>query len=286
MTAVNPSSFPVGMARAPDGRRFVTDPEQGTLAGDSLRWSVIPNHAGHTHVEVTNAPGSSVTFTPLTDHDADSYYEVTFTATDAAGRTDVKVIQLRPDTRFYTIESSPEGAPVEWAGQAQPAPNVRRTAIGYKPTVNAAETFTRNRRTYRFKSWSDGGARSHLITVSQFNSTLRAVYEADGVRTLRFGAVADTTVDQGYPTTSFGTSQEMVADSAPDRRGLVRFAPTGVGADTIVGARLRLFQRLGSDSVLGGLVRTVSSNDWTEQVTWPGPAVDGPQVGSFDLSRS
>ena len=85
---------------------------------------------------MTDVTGASVSFTPTSDHDADSFYEVRLTATDAGGRSDTKVIQLQPETREVTIDSSPQGAPIEWADEGQIAPAVRTTAIGYRPTIS------------------------------------------------------------------------------------------------------------------------------------------------------
>ena len=54
-------------------------------------------HGTHPHVE-TPADRRARRFTPRTDHDADSYYEVTLTATDSGGLTGTRTITLRPET--------------------------------------------------------------------------------------------------------------------------------------------------------------------------------------------
>ena len=61
-----------------------TDKEDGTLADARLSWHVILVHADHAHDFVT-ITGKNASFTPATDHDADSHYRVTLTATDSKG---------------------------------------------------------------------------------------------------------------------------------------------------------------------------------------------------------
>ena len=49
--------------------------------------------------------------------------------------------------------------------------------MGYQPPVTAAASFTSGGKTYAFDSWSDGGARTHNITVPATDSTLTARYK-------------------------------------------------------------------------------------------------------------
>lgn len=61
-----------------------TDAQDGGLDGSQLEWKIVLHHDTHIHPGATKT-GTSASFTASTDHDADSYYEVTLTATDSAG---------------------------------------------------------------------------------------------------------------------------------------------------------------------------------------------------------
>ena len=85
-----------------------------------------------------------------TDHDADSYYEVTLTATDSQGRTDAKTIKLLPETINLTLASSPGRRRPQLLRHrgdgATTAP--RRSAT--VATVTAPDTYVIGGQTYQF----------------------------------------------------------------------------------------------------------------------------------------
>ncbi len=129
---------------------------------------------------LSSASGTSAGFTPLTDHDADSHYEIVLTARDSAGRTSEDRIDLVPETSALTIASSPPGAPVLYAGLGPfTAPLSRTAGVGYLATIEAPEAFDYRGRPYRFAGWSDLGARKHEVTVPGPDSTLTARYEPE-----------------------------------------------------------------------------------------------------------
>jgi hypothetical protein len=57
------------------------------------------------------------------------------------------------------------------------APTTLTTAIGYRTTLSAADTFTTGGKTYSFTGWSDGGVASHQIVVPTTAGTLTATYQ-------------------------------------------------------------------------------------------------------------
>jgi glucose/arabinose dehydrogenase len=155
-----------------------SDPEDGELGGDSLRWRVLLHHNTHVHT-LTASNGPVTTFTPVVDHDADSFYEIRLTATDSEDRSSSQTIELRPETSDLELASSPPGAPLAYVDRQEPAPFSQEAAVGYRAQITAAETFERGGRTYRFVSWSDGGARSHAISVPEGHPQLMATYRAE-----------------------------------------------------------------------------------------------------------
>lgn len=157
------------------------DPQDGSLTGSALTWQVLLHHGGHTH-PLTEMTGGSVTFTPLTDHDADSHYEIRLTAKDSTGLTNDTSIRIMPETVNAIVRSEPYGAAISWAGVSSSTGRNGIAAIGFRAGVEAASTFTRNGVTYAFDRWSDGGAQAHTYTVPATNFELVAHYRVVSVQ--------------------------------------------------------------------------------------------------------
>jgi hypothetical protein len=72
---------------------------------------------------VSNFSGvSTAQFEIQGDHDADSHYEITLTATDASGLKSSTTISIRSETSSMTLASQPAGAPLTYAGRPVTAP--------------------------------------------------------------------------------------------------------------------------------------------------------------------
>ena len=157
-----------------------SDKEDGTLGNSSLSWHVVLVHADHRHDFITLA-GKATSFVPATDHDADSHYRVTLTATDSKGLSTSKTITIVPQTINLAIASVPPGAPITYAGYPQvAAPHVVKAATGFLTTVGAAERFFHNGREYVFEGWSDGGGLAHDFTIPSRDYALTAGYRDTG----------------------------------------------------------------------------------------------------------
>jgi glucose/arabinose dehydrogenase/PKD repeat protein len=172
---------PVDEARYRDGdtitlRGSATDADDGALPAARLRWNVVLFHGSHIH-QVGDFEGvAQAGFEALRDHDSDSYYEITLRATDSDGLVGTRTIQIRPETVPLSLRSEPAGAPLSYGGAAVAAPFDHAAAIGFRTTVSAAEGFTSDGRPFVFDGWSDGGARSHELTVPAAATTLTARY--------------------------------------------------------------------------------------------------------------
>ena len=64
--------------------------------------------------------------------------------------------------------------------------------------------------------------------------------ERASAATLTFTPVADAHVLASTPTTNYGTSTRLEVDNSPVKHTLLRFDLTGIGADQVDSARLRL----------------------------------------------
>jgi len=154
------------------------DTQDGALTGAALEWHVLAHHATHLH-DLGRFPGATASFTPLTDHDADTWYEIILKATDSGGLSASKTVRIDPQTVALTIASTPAGAPVTYAGTNRVTPYSTRSAVGFKTTVGASDLFTSGVNTYLFGNWSDGGAATHNITIPATDTTLTAAYAED-----------------------------------------------------------------------------------------------------------
>jgi glucose/arabinose dehydrogenase/PKD repeat protein len=255
-----------------------SDAQDGTLTGTSLQWQVVLHHGTtHTHL-VTSPTGTSASFTPFTDHDAESWYEIRLTATDSDGQTGTRTVTIVPETASVAIGSSPPGAPIVFAGApaeypAPPAgaaaprgPAIDQHAIGLDATLTAPASYDYAGHTYLFKTWSDGGAQTHQVSVPSAGSTLIATYEPQGGETRVYTPDADTYVDASQPATSFGTSPALLVDGSPERHSWIRFPVAGIQARPVIAARLAL--RQADVAAQGGRITPSPAGTWDETFTW------------------
>ncbi len=157
-----------------------TDPDDGTVPDARLAWNVALVHGSHVH-PFQSLTGKTSSFTPTTDHDADSYYRVTLTATDSDGSSASKTVVIRPETVNLSIASTPAGAPINYAGYSLvAAPHRAQAAIAFRTSVSAAPQFVTNGRQYAFESWSDGGPIGHDVTIPAGDLALVARYRDAG----------------------------------------------------------------------------------------------------------
>ncbi|MEO7436899.1 MAG: PKD domain-containing protein, partial [Candidatus Binatia bacterium] len=136
-----------------------TDPQQGTLAGSALSWTLVLHHCPdncHEHT-VQTFTGASGSFT-APEHEYPTHLELRLTATDSGGLTDTKSVFLYPETVDLTLASDPPGLNLTAGPQAGVAPFVRTEIVGSSISLSAPSPQTLNGNTYTFVSWSDGGA--------------------------------------------------------------------------------------------------------------------------------
>ena len=102
--------------------------------------------------------------------------------------------------------------------------------------------------------------------------------------TLTFVAEADTYVDAGSQTKTFGTATLLKADSSPVRQAFLRFAVSGIGIRGVTQAVVRLTVGPSSSSASesGGAIHRITDNGWSEATTSYGnrPTIDGPALAT------
>ena len=123
------------------------------------------------------------------------------------------------------------------------------------------------------------------LLISFIASALAAGAVPASAETLTFAPEADTYVGADAPTATHGTSTGMSVDGSPAKQSFLRFRVSGTVDRTVTSVRLRLRQT--DAASLGGRVFSVSSDSWSEALTWnTRPALDGPLLASFGAVRS
>lgn len=185
-----------------------TDPDDsGTWPAAQLRWEIRLIHGSHFHPLVDMAGMKSGQFTAWQDHGLDSYYRIRLVATDATGLEGSKTITIKPRPATLSVVSEPAGAPISVGEDAVTAPRSISSAVGLNAFLRAAETFSRDGRTYRFTRWSDGVTdRERDYVIPSGGGTLTAIYAADPVQSGGSGAGAGAGTGGGGSSSGGGGS--------------------------------------------------------------------------------
>ena len=141
-----------------------TDPEDGTLPGSALSWTLLIHHCTtpttcHVHF-VQTFTGSSGFFN-APDHDYPSFLELQLTATDSRTprRPRASSSSRRPST--LTFHSVPSGMTLAVGASSSQTPFTRTVIANSLNSVSAPTPQSLGGSSYDFSSWSDGGAATH-----------------------------------------------------------------------------------------------------------------------------
>jgi PKD repeat protein len=180
-------------ALAPDGLFSVgeeitlagtaTDADDGSVPFSQLTWEVLQHHSGtHTH-PYFDRTGNNLKFDAPAPEDlfatdpAGNYLEIRLTATASQGLSSKTVSQrLEPNTVGVTFATRPIGLKLTANGKVFRAPQTLVSWEGYKLNVNAPAQRDAQGRYRVFRSWSDGGNRSHTITTPPDSRTYSATF--------------------------------------------------------------------------------------------------------------
>jgi hypothetical protein len=155
-----------------------TDAQDGTLLASALTWELIIHHCTtgcHTHLAETRTGVASGTFV-APDHDYPSSLEIRLTARDSGGMTATTSVTLQPKTVNLTFQSNPTGLQLTAGSTTARAP-FTITAIQKSVISLTAPDQKYRGKTYVFVSWSDGGARSHIVTAPSTATTYTATFQ-------------------------------------------------------------------------------------------------------------
>jgi glucose/arabinose dehydrogenase len=155
-----------------------TDAHGNPVPASGLSWSVDLLHCPsscHRHPDVFSATGVASGSFVVPDHEYPSSLELRLTATaDGQSATVARTIAYKWTN--LTIASSPTGVSLTAGSRTAAAPYTQAFATGGHITLSAPSTATIGGLAYTFAGWSDGGARTHDITVPSAATTYTARY--------------------------------------------------------------------------------------------------------------
>ena len=174
----NGSTFRAGDVIAYNGS--AVDVEDGPMAAGAFSWRGIMRHETHAHpffgpVDGVTAGSFAV---PTMGHDfsGNVSYEVICTVTDSNGLASNSSVQLTPEEVNLTFQTVPAGLNVLLGGVTRTTPFTIDAAIGFQFQIEAPDQ-TSGGTPYVFSSWSDGGARTHGLSVGTSDQTLVATFQ-------------------------------------------------------------------------------------------------------------
>jgi glucose/arabinose dehydrogenase len=156
-----------------------TDAQDGAVPSNRLSWSVVLNHCPsncHTHPVQEFAGVATGTF-PAPDHDYPSSLSLILTATDSAGATANTSVRLDPRTVDLTFATTPSGLQLAVGAASVTAPTTRTVIVGSSNSVSAPSPQAFGGASYTFRSWSDGGGRTHNLIAPTSPTTYTATFD-------------------------------------------------------------------------------------------------------------
>ncbi|MGH2922837.1 MAG: PQQ-dependent sugar dehydrogenase [Solirubrobacterales bacterium] len=154
--------------------------DNGPLGAGGFKWNVILVHKDHVH-EVGTFLGTATEFDPVSDHDADSHYEVTLSVTDSSGYTlKLPPRVLEPETVRVRLRTNIGKVKLSYGGRTVKAPSKFDAAVGFHANLSAPKIVRKGGRLYRFNRWKQGGKRSQVFVIPARKGKLVAKYKRVG----------------------------------------------------------------------------------------------------------
>lgn len=161
-------------------RGSATDPQDGPLPPSALSWSLTMHHCPsncHSH-PIQSWTGVSTSSFSAPDHEYPAYLELRLTATDSGGLSDTRSLRLDPQTVNLTFATTPGGLNLTVNAATAQASFARTVIVGSQNSITApSPQVGPGKKTYQFRSWSDGGAQTHNITAPVANTTYTAIFK-------------------------------------------------------------------------------------------------------------
>jgi hypothetical protein len=263
-----------------------TDAEDGTLAATTFTWYLDFHHNVHTHdgpAILTGQSTGSITIPNIGETSDTVWYVLKLIVADSKGLKDTASIELRPLKSTLTFQTQPAGLKISVDDQIYTGPKSILSVQNLRRHLKPITPQMLNNVSYRFDSWSQGGADDQIITTPTTNTIYTAVYVPYTPDTTTLTTVADAYVQDGKltaadSTTAFGATNpsqlvSKIFNLGPNRRVLLRFDISNYTAE-INSAKIKLFGGIESTEFTVGSklqigVYTSTNTTWNENtVTW------------------
>lgn len=167
------------------------DPEEGPTPCARMSWHVLFHHDDHTHPLLGPVEGvcsGSFDIPVLGETATDVFYSVNFEVADTGAPvgTDAKltgssVVTILPALQIFRLATQPRpDLALTLDGQPVNSPLVTQSVVGLQRNIGAVtpQAYS-DGHTYRWLSWSDGGAAVHDILAPATQQTLTATFGCD-----------------------------------------------------------------------------------------------------------
>lgn len=156
-----------------------TDPQDGDLPASAFTWEFVFHHDMHTHDFIDPKPGvKSGSFQiPLVDElESNVWYRIHLTVRDAQGLSATTTRDIFPFTSTITLASDPPGLELTIDGRIITTPYTFVSVENQPRALGVVSPQSLNGVTYRWASWSDGGAETHEFPTPQNDQTFTATF--------------------------------------------------------------------------------------------------------------
>ncbi len=169
-----PTTFKVGDTITVTGS--ATDVQQASFPATAFSWTVLRHHDTHTHPWASGT-GTSFSFPAPAPEDlaaaANSFVEVQLRVTDNGGLATTATRTVQPRKVALTVATTPNGLQVLVNGTSFTGPSTFTSWEGWTITLEAPSPQILF---YRFRTWSDAGARVHTVVTPALATTYRATF--------------------------------------------------------------------------------------------------------------
>lgn len=156
------------------------DSDGNTLSSSSFKTEVLFHHGTHIHPFLVRENNNSGTFTiPVeNDHpDANTWYEIRFTAIDSNNLTAGKSVSINPNTANLSLVSEPLGLSVTLDSIPQKTPVTIEGVVGFQRVLEAPLLQEKDGKYYQFEKWSNTTQNKQTILTPQDDTTYTAFYK-------------------------------------------------------------------------------------------------------------
>lgn len=158
----------------------VVDPDgyAGGVPGSAYEWNIPFHHRDHNHPFLSNLSGASGQFDiPVTgETDPVVWYRVILNLADERGQVTTIQRDINPVTTTVTLAANFSGLQLSFEGHSVNAPFTATRVVGMNIPIGAPDEQTISSGTFKFGTWSNGGAQSQTLVIPPSPLTLTASY--------------------------------------------------------------------------------------------------------------